>query len=344
MRLISIRPVGSNKTRLKTICIIVLILFIVVASSGCDMLHGTPDKYFTMHSGDINQPVQVTLLLSQAPKLGETTDIVLTSYIHILFQIDPQSIANSRAWVEFTWANIYGSYSDAENAVSISADEVLVNGNLTWAGSIGLKDRLELRSTVKLPREGVWAITGYFTGEGWQKPLTTQMRLAVTKDAATVIGTREFYSGPLAYLGYIGYGQGGDRRLGLSEIHPEIMLLDISKSPRIGEEAILTCQIYSLYDVSDFPVQVTFEKRTGGRQTKGVSGDILLLNGLLNWTGNIKRDNPTLFSATIKFPEEGDWAIHAQSDYLINGQPGLADNLRLHISDKLSYFGWMESP
>jgi hypothetical protein len=271
--------------------------------------------------------------------MAETMDILLAPNIHYLSSNESQSLINSRAWLEFTWANIHGSRSEAVTAVPVSPDEVQVKGDLNWQGAIKVGETVELHSTVKLPREGVWAITGYFTGEGWQKPVTAQMRLAVTKDAAAIIGSPDFYHGPLVYLGYIGYGQGGNRTMSLGELDPVILILDISKTPQPGEEAILTCNIYSFYELYDFPVKITFRKRIDSNNSTKVPGDKLLVNGSLNWKGNLKK-GANQVSATIKFPEEGDWEIHVQSDYPLNGQPGFADNLRLHIAKSLSYFGW----
>lgn len=315
-------------------------MIVIIIVSGCSITKNSPAKSFVAHSGTLNDPVQVTLQLSRAPKPGETADIILASYIHApTFQIDPQNLDSMHAWLEFNWANIQGSYSEAEMAVPVSWDEVQVKGDPSWQGTIREGETIELHSTIKLPREGVWAISGYFTGEGWQKPVTTQMRIAVTKDAAAIIGTPDFYHSSLVYLGYIGYGQGDDRTLSLSKSYPVILILDISKAPRPGEEVTLTCNIHSFYDISDFPAQITFMKRIDSNNLIKVSADNLLVNGSLNWTGNLPK-GANQFSTVIRFPEEGDWEIHVQSDYPMNGQPGFADNLRLHVSNNLSYYGW----
>jgi hypothetical protein len=325
------------------ISIILILVFSFVFVSGCTLFQPISSTPFTIHGGNQNT-VQIILSLSNAPKLSETMDILLAPNIHYLSSNESQSIDNSRAWLEFTWTNIHGSYSEAETAAPISLDEVRVKGDLSWQGAIKIGETIEVHSTVKLPREGVWAITGYFTGEGWQKPVTAQMRVAVTKDAAAIIGTPAFYHSPLVYLGYIGYGQA--YTLGKpapSEANPVLIHLDISKAPQPGEESVLTCNINSFYDLSDFPVQVTFFKRVDANNQTIVPGDKLLVNGSLNWTGNINK-GANQVSASIKFPEEGDWEIHVQSDYPLNGQPGFADNLRLHVVKQLSYFGWKDRP
>ena len=134
----------------------------------------------------------------------------------------------------------------------------------------------------------------------------------------------------------------GKRRLS-ETLNPVIQELDISKAPTVGEETILTCNIYSLYDVSDFSTQITFRKRTVGNKTRKVSGDNLLVDGVLNWTGNVSKDVPSQFSATIKFPEEGDWQIHVQGNYPTSEKYAFSDEMHLHVSHDLSYFGWKDS-
>ncbi|MBN1189587.1 MAG: hypothetical protein JXA46_07540 [Dehalococcoidales bacterium] len=334
------------KMKFVPIVFLVLILFCV---SGCSLFQTESSKPHIVRSGSSDDPEQLTLTLSQVPLWGKTADIILAPYIcHPTFQIAPKDLDNVRLWLEFTWANIHGSFSEAETAVPVSPDEVRIGGDTSWQDSMKAGETIELHSTIQLPREGVWAITGYFTGEDWQESLETQIRVAVSKDAAAITGTREFYSSPLAYLGYYGYGQGGGRTLGLNEFQPVIMILDISKAPKPGEEVILTCNIHSFYDdLSDFPAQITFSKRTSGNKTTRVSGDRLLVEGELNWVGDLRK-GANQFSAVIKFPEEGDWKIYVgnnypvQYNYTVNGQHILGDNLELHVSKKLSYFGWKQ--
>jgi hypothetical protein len=64
----------------------------------------------------------------------------------------------------------------------------------------------------------------------------------------------------------------------------------------------------------------------------------------LSWTGNVSKDVPSQFSATIKFPEDGDWLIHVQADYPINDIPGFGKDMYINISQDLSYFGWKDRP
>ena len=155
-----------------------------------------------------------------------------------------------------------------------------------------------------------------------------------------------FKSSSLAYLSNFNYGRLMDSRKidYLNEqSEPVIMELDISKAPKVGEEATLTCTIASLHDVADYYVSIAFHRRLGDNTILTVPGSELLLKGALQWQGNLKRAQPTIFTTTINFPEEGDWEIYAAGkshENIDNHNPGYSDNLEINISSVVSSYGW----
>jgi hypothetical protein len=268
------------------------------------------------------------------------------------YPINSENLAKfkARAWVEFRYANIKSSYSEAKYAVSVSQEEVLVSGDLTWEGNpLDIGDNLELRGEIKLPREGIWEITGYIEAEGSgssiiDKLFQEQIRVAVTKDAAAVMGTREFISGPLAYLDNFSYGRVSGRMVPDEQFRPTILEIDISRVPGIGEEALVSCTIRSLYDVSDYTAEFSFIRRTDENPYLKVPGDSLLVSGNLKWEGDLKPDEPAEFSATIRLPEGGDWRIQVLGDNPRNPGNLIGDGLNMNISGNIRSFGWEERP
>ena len=128
---------------------------------------------------------------------------------------------------------------------------------------------------------------------------------------------RVIKSGPLAYIDNFPYGDVGNKIM--DEITaPVILVLDISKAPRVGEEAVLSCRISSLHDVPDFSAQITFSRRLEDNSLLEMPGGRLLINGDLKWAGNLKQNEPAEFSATIRFPEEGDLEVYAGGNSLEN--------------------------
>jgi hypothetical protein len=62
----------------------------------------------------------------------------------------------------------------------------------------------------------------------------------------------------------------------------------------------------------------------------------VLVSGNLNWEGNIT-GQPMDFSATLKFPYEGNWGIYARS----TERPQDKDDIFLNIAKDSSSFGWI---
>jgi hypothetical protein len=253
---------------------------------------------------------------------------------------------NAQAWLEFWWTNTNGSYLEAKQAVQIPLSEVVISGDTTWQGNYKEKGHIELHCTIQLPKEGVWRIEGYFTGEGWKEPIYTYREFASSKNTAVMMHSNELKASSLAYLDNFNYGVLKDKRKidYLSEqFDPVILELDISKAPKAGEEVTLTCTIASLHDVPDYSLAFTFYQRLPDNNLIQVPGSNLLVKGELQWHGNLKQAEPTVFTATIKFLEEGDFEIYAGgiSPTNINNQKGEdADILDITIKSTTNFYGW----
>jgi hypothetical protein len=291
-------------------------------------------------------PFYFLLGISNAPKLGETADLSLVFNIEDIGGLDAnlgqtkESLTNARTWVEFYWMNTNGRYSEARQAISIPNEEVFVNNNL--ASSVNaLTGKVELHSTVRFPKEGVWLIWGHFSGDGWKKSIDSIIRIAVTKDTAAIFGTEQFDSGPLAYLNNFTYG--GSGAIPPSQSQPFGIELDISKAPRVGEEVILTCKMISLQDADNFTAKIEFSKRQDDGSLFTVSSNDLVQKGDIQWTGNLKKGEPVTFTTSVKFSEAGNWEIYAQGNSeqnIKNQKIGAADSIKFSIDDLRSSFGW----
>jgi hypothetical protein len=278
--------------------------------------------------------------LSKAPKLGETADLTFTIKV---VKSDPnvqpsEGLARSKAWIDFYWTNTQGSYSEAYTSIQIPSEEVIVSGELPWAGSYS--DNLTLHSKIKLSREGIWSIRSRFYGEGWTAGAGREIEVAVVDGTAAIMGTEEFKSGPLAYLEHYIHGMGGV--VVPNEMHPVSLGLDISKAPRPDEEVTLSCRINSVIDVPDFSIRWSFVRRSEDT-TKDISATELLSDADLNWKADIRKGEPAVFSTKIKFPM-GDWWIFAAGKSGTKYLTGSGDNLKLSITSTKSYYGWIERP
>jgi hypothetical protein len=224
---------------------------------------------------------------------------------------------------------------------------VLVDGQLAWEGNpFDIDGTLEMGGTIQLPREGVWDITGYLQAEGMdntfmEKTFKEEIRIAVTKDTAKIIEIDEDYTGSLAYLRNFPYGQ-IDVRDPDEQFSPVIFRLDTSKIPGVGEETLLSCRIRSIVDTADYSIKIIFAKRLEDNTIQEVPRDSILMDGELEWRGELTKNEPVEFSASIAFPEEGDWWIRAEGRCPSNNKLDFADSIKMNISNDISSYGWEE--
>ena len=312
-----------------------LILGILLLFSACDNNSTTQPDDTSSQPTDTIVPTQATtyfiLNLSPIPDLENPGDLAVT------FNIQPhryEDLTNSRLDIEFYWTNIYGSYSEAKRAELVPLNEVLVSGDTTWEGDASLYNTVTLSSQIRLPREGVWKIKATFSTNS-EVILTDSIKVAVAEGTSVIMYTEEFDSSPLAYL--VNFSYGGVSEKVLDELHPVFIALDISKAPRVGEEAVLTYRIESLYEVTDFSTQFVVYKRTEGVAEKKVPVDNIVTGGALTWTGDLIPGVPIVVTSTIVFPEEGDWKIGVRRD-----EGKYFDHIWINVTDTRGSFGWEE--
>jgi hypothetical protein len=341
---------NERKSRMSKILFVPVVVFaLIFLISGCN----TPEDQTSPTGISSTPPISIqnntpmptiapignSLWLSRAPTLEETAELTYTLNIRDdALGYFGQSLAEAKASIDFEWTDIRASYSAAKHTTPVPLSEVLVSGDVNWTGN-ALENRTAkvIDCQIQFPREGIWKINVHFTD--WD---TGFLQVAVADGTAAIMSSQEFSASPLGYLDNFPYGRWTDRVLNESS-DPILLALDISKAPKVGEEAILTCRITSLQDVPDFPTNITFS--TWQKATTGtpIPGTELLVKGDLAWRGNLKAGEAVEFSATIKFPETGDWLIHGQGSILTNGT-GSADEIKMTITRDRGSFGWKSYP
>jgi hypothetical protein len=341
---------------------ILFIAFIITISiSGCSLPNGQISPTNSPASSPVVKsntppvatmaPIGISLSLTPAPKLGETAE--LTYIVNIrddALGYFGQSLANAKAWIDFEWTNIQGSYTEAKHSIQIPLSETAVSGNMTWQGNaLANRNIKAIDCQIRLPREGVWKINTHLSvlsGDTWKQIHSAYLQVGVAEGTAAIItGSREFYSSQLGYMGNYPYGNVPDRTLNETS-DPILLMLNISKAPKVGEESILTCRITSLHDIADFPTTITFTKWQKATTGTEVPGNDLLVKGDLAWRGSLKSGQSVEFSSTIKFPEEGDWLIHGQGNILTTniGNNAFSNEIRMTINRDRGSYGWKSYP
>jgi hypothetical protein len=328
--------------------ILSLILILILINTSCTVSIQSTTPTTNQNSLDITATTELPyrtdtiFTLSKAPKPGETADLTFTIKV---VKSDPnvqpfEGLARSKAWIDFYWTNTQGSYSEAYTSVQIPSEEVIVSGELPWAGSYS--DNLTLHSKIKLPREGIWSIRSRFYGEGWTAGAGHEIEVAVADGTAAIMGTEDFKASPLAYLGDFAYGRGGGQVVAYEGI-PVTLGLDISKAPRPGEDVTLSCRNNSVIYVQDVSIERYFLRRLGDT-IEEIPAVKLLSSSDLGWKTNLKKDESVVFSTQVKFPTEGEWEIAASGNSEAKPLIQSGYRLKLSITSSRSYFGWAERP
>jgi len=284
-------------------------------------------------------PYYFQLKLSPVPDLVHPGELTVTLNVHQMGQWE--GLKHSRIYLEFYWTNIHGSYREAGRAELVPVEEVLVSGKSTWEGDAFNIPSITTRSQIVLPREGVWKIRAILKGEG--VGTSRDIKVAVADGTSAIMRTKEFESGPLAYLGYFSYGAMGEPVL--DELQTFIIGLDISKAPNVGEEVTITYYIESSIEIADFFTEYQIYKRTGGLVPVPI--ETIYSGGELTWNGTLKPGERVTVKTIIKLPETGEWLISTYGNSQVNEKAhkyGYSSYVNVSITDTMNFFGWKPEP
>jgi hypothetical protein len=330
-------------------CLLLVVNFMIVGCGSEDATNrnSTSSSISTNNTGSSPIPTSPDtssqIIFSPLPKLNEEAQVTFVpSYSEEYSRQNAEKLSKAKAWLDFYWTDIHGSYSEAKKSTLVPLSEVLVGGQPTWEGNA--LDRVGLLYKIKLPKEGVWRVAGTLAESDTSKPLVMGNEwIAVADGTASRLHDYEIEKGPLAYLANFPYGEVGEKQLD-EVLRPVIMVLNIAKAPRAGEAVPVTRTLTSLHDVADFSMLYKFMKRGEDGQTNDISNSGLLKDGDLAWQGNLKAKEPVVVSATIQFPEPGDWSIVVEGNSKANEENHLgrySDYLDLNMTAERGSFGWL---
>ena len=287
-----------------------------------------------------SSPIEIDLELSRAPKLGETAELTFTIMPNYL---PDRGTTQYRAWIEVTYVNTTGSYQESKLKLDTPASSILASGqSTTWDVILAEGEPVELRSTVRFSEEGIWEIMAFLQRDGSERTMWgDDIRVAVYQDRAGIYGARADQVGELAWMR--DYSPNVGSRTGSSTIGQVTTTLDLSRPPRVGEPIELTWSIVSAKDVKQASVWIDFYLMTPGRaEATTIPEESILVTGDVHWEGSLQKHTPVSSSATIIFPEEGDWQIvlwRSGTDIASLGAP----TIYLSSTEAGGRWGWVES-
>ena len=177
---------------MKKIAITTLFMILIItifSTSSCSLEEGNINATEMPYS-----PIDLTLDISSMPSLGKTVELTFTVEVKDLWDSlwmgqTVDTISNAKASVDFFWADIHGSYSEAKYFVQIPHEDVLVDGELNWEGNALENREITLHSQIQLPKEGVWEIRANFSGQDWTSvsSFTKYIAVADGEDSLLVV-------------------------------------------------------------------------------------------------------------------------------------------------------------
>jgi hypothetical protein len=304
-------------------------------------------------------PVMSRFEISSTPRRGQNIEIFFSLEIKSLstgwpfMNQTPDSLLNANAWVSVFKADIDGSFSKARRLTAVP--EAVVSGNTSWEGNAQETRYIELKSTIRLPGDGIWFITGDFTGNHKNAAMIEYSKYFAIVDGITLdYRSEEIKSSSLAYLKNFSYGWSD--LLPNTEENPLRLEMDMEHPPLAGEEVTLTfLASSSFFDIRELTVGTDFGKRNanGGilvmpanvivvKSELGYSQDIFDNTLWEKWQIDLTKGKTRTLLTTIKFPYPGEWqiTIRGKGD-LPNGKRVIAnDEINLTITDNQAYYGW----
>jgi len=333
----------------KTFILFLILPVLVISISGCTSSQEEgvtqpeqEEQDSGIQSGKTLQPLgaplpttDVKLELSKAPKVGETAELTMT----VTTRPDPRiGLGHGRAWLAFSRVDTSGSYRNYKESirgVNISPEAVLTRGNVNWEGRATTDAPLVFQTTVRFPEAGIWEVTGYFQRDGRSHPTFGSIKLAVESDRAGIYGSEAYLTGELEWMKDYSRGRAVPKNV------PITASLDLTSPPRLGEHAELTWSIVSAKDIENAGVNIEFKLMEQGTPLANkIKGNETLVAGDLSWQGSLEEGVPVSSSATIKFPQEGDWEIvlicdDSESIYE-------ASIIFLNVNKESGRWGWAE--
>jgi hypothetical protein len=198
--------------------------------------------------------------------------------------------------------------------------------NFETAASRGVP--LKFSATIRFPAEGNWSICARPSLEAGDSDC---VYLYVAEDSSTFGWLKD-------YAPYVGSYPDTT-----SEQHPITVELDILKPPRLNEPFQITWGISTIRDIPEASGGVRFIHMEGTKEIS-IPVEEVLIKGDVTWKGSLKKGSPLRFSATVKLPEEGDWAVGSYCNSYVEREPINAGSaLYMHVEKDKGRWGWTES-
>lgn len=323
---------------------------------GCGTTNRAPAS-----AGDYRLGLIGDLAIDHAPKANETARLSWCIKA-------TEAWTDLNAWVQFSWAS--GKPEDGYHLpMSKTLEEILVNGTISYKGSLADDEEKHFEAIIKFPREGKWGASIYYLGKTATRDFT---KGPITGQPNVISGGHQSIYITNDYAQF-GIPKDHSRRTGFqrpNELYPVVTYIDVDEPPPFNEPVELVYAAGSTRDVQNVKFDLYFtyyedgkdsvvprEKIVIGSSSPKTMDSLSRSEGLVSaleqrlvWHQSVKSDRQRLMeelpfkgSIWVSFPWEGDWEI---TFYVreFDGKPGSSANSHLYfnVSSKGSTWGWRE--
>jgi hypothetical protein len=208
---------------------------------------------------------------------------VLEDYFRGDFVVTGEPILNQEVEILFTVKPITDS-PNTEIFFYLPEGIELVQGNKHWTGDIKEDEVVEIKISVRPILEGQWEIYAYVKGmlDGkYEKDRDYSLFFLISKDSGQVSRIR-FYPPSVEQMGK-------SMTVGL--------VIRVPQFPKVDEEVVVTFTLIASRDVPNVRAVIVLPE------------ELILIDGVLEWTGNLEKEKEETFQITIRTTESGRFEI-----------------------------------
>lgn len=240
------------------------------------------------------------ITLSDPPALGQTATLTFTIVPTQLYGSESEPavvrivLENGLEWVDDN--SILEDWEQVENTHWLDNDSPKIEGYTRGVNVDAFENvPVQVEGTIRAVKIGTWNIEAFLVYKGRTAAYSgyISIHVQVSENSAQV---GEGYHWPWMDNENVQHGQ----PVNLAPRLPLNIELSFTQQPSLNQAVDLTCSVRSEFDVADASVEID------------LPSGFIVIDGDLNWEGEILGGTQVEFNVKVKMVELGDWEIQAQ--------------------------------
>jgi hypothetical protein len=221
--------------------------------------------------------------ITQEEPEGSEIAVAWEDYFRGDFAVTGEPVLNQEVEIVFSVNPVLDAPNTFIN-IYLSEGIELVEGDSTWEGDIKQGEPIQVTIIVRPIQEGQWDIISYVESvfSSKRKVENTYYLVFLTSRDSGQVSRTHFYPPPVE-----------DKSVYI----PVGLVIEVPHFPNVGEEVIVTFSLIASEDVPHVKVVIVLPE------------ELVLIDGVLEWAGDVEKEKEETFQITIKTTEEGRFEI-----------------------------------